>query len=70
MPLSFVNQGETKEVVSFQTEGKYRDRLLAMGICPGREIKIVELTPGGMIIEVQNTRFALNRGLAQLIHVN
>jgi Fe2+ transport system protein FeoA len=70
MPLSFVNQGETRKVISFHAEDKFRDRLLAMGICPGRTIKIIDITPAGMIIEVQNTRFALNKGLAQLIQVS
>lgn len=70
MPLSFVNSGEVKEIVSFSTSHKFKDRLLAMGIVPGRKIKIVDVTKTGMIIEVQNTRFALNRGLAHIIQVN
>jgi ferrous iron transport protein A len=70
MPLSFVNSGEVKEVISFSSNDKFKDRLLAMGIVPGRTIKIIDITKTGMIIEVQNTRFALNKGLAHLIQVN
>lgn len=69
MPLSFVNSGEVREVVSFSSNDKFKDRLLAMGIVPGRSIKIITITKTGMIIEVQNTRFALNKGLAHLIQV-
>lgn len=69
MPLSFVNSGEVRQVVSFTSNEKFKDRLLAMGIVPGRNIKIIEITSAGMIIEVQNTRFALNKGLAHLIQV-
>jgi ferrous iron transport protein A len=69
MPLSFVNSGEVREVISFTSSDKFKDRLLAMGIVPGRTIKIIDITKTGMIIEVQNTRFALNKGLAHLIQV-
>lgn len=69
MPLSFVNQDEIRRVISFQTEDKFRDRLLVMGICPGRTIKIIDITPAGMIVEVQNTRFAINKDLVQLKQV-
>ena len=70
MPLSFVNSGDVREVISFSSNDKFKDRLLAMGIVPGRTIKIIDITKTGLIIEVQNTRFALNRGLAHLIQVN
>ncbi|MGH4038329.1 MAG: FeoA family protein [Sphaerochaeta sp.] len=69
MPLSYVNPGETKQVVSFSAGNKYKDRFMSMGIVPGRNIKIVDITNAGLIIEVQNTRFALNKGLAHLIQV-
>lgn len=69
MPLSFVNSGEVRKVVSFTSSDKFKDRLLAMGIVPGRTIKIIDITQSGLIIEVQNTRFALNKGLAHLIQV-
>jgi ferrous iron transport protein A len=70
MPLSFVSSGDVREVISFSSNDKFKDRLLAMGIVPGRTIKIIDITKTGLIIEVQNTRFALNRGLAHLIQVN
>lgn len=69
MPLSMVNVGEEKKIISFSSDQKLKNRLMSMGFIPGRNIKIVEINSAGLIIEVKNVRIALNRGLAHLIQV-
>jgi len=45
------------------------ERVISMGICPGERIKITNKLPNGIIVEIENKKFALDKNIAKGIKV-
>lgn len=69
-PLGMATVGECLTIVDI--EGKETaNRLLAMGLIPGTELRVVSCTPGGsVIVAVKDNRIGLNAGMAQNLLVS
>ncbi len=48
---------------------KLFERLVSMGICPGRKIRIINRVPDGLIIRVKNKKFVLDKIIAKGVKV-
>jgi Mn-dependent DtxR family transcriptional regulator len=45
------------------------ERVISMGICPGKRIKITNKLPNGIVVEIENKKFALDKNIAKGIKV-
>lgn len=69
-PLGVATVGESLWIVGMESK-EASNRLLAMGLIPGTELKVVSSTPSGsVIVAVKNNRIGLNAGMAQNILVS
>ena len=69
MPLSMVQVGEKKTIISLHREDAMKQHLLDLGFVSGQQIEIVGRNENGLILSLKGVRLALNRGLAQRINV-
>ena len=69
MPLSMVQVGEKKTIISLHGEDAMKQHLLDLGFVSGQQIEIVGRNENGLILSLKGVRLALNRGLAQRINV-
>jgi len=69
-PLSFLGEGTRARIVRITGGSGALAKLTAIGLLPGREVKVVrnQMT-GPMIVAVGDTQLALGRGLATKILV-
>ena len=64
--------GDTGRVIGFESGARaYREKLLAMGLTPGTEFKLIRLAPLGDPVEirVRGAAVSLRRGEAALLRV-
>ena len=45
------------------------ERVISMGICPGKRIKITNKLPNSIVVEIENKKFALDKNIAKGIKV-
>lgn len=69
MPLSMVNIGEKKQVVKINGKDETRRFLENLGFVEGSEVIVVSELSGNLIVNVKNTRVALNKAMANRIIV-
>lgn len=69
MVLLQAPSGKKLKVVNVKGGRGVRNRLAAIGIYPGAEIKVVKPPPGPVIVEIEGTRLALGKGMAAKIEV-
>ena len=69
MPLSMVQVGEKKTIVSLHGEDTMKQHLLDLGFVFGQQVEIVGKSSNGLILSVKGVRLALNQGLAHRINV-
>ncbi len=69
MPLSFVQAGETKTILSLQGDDSMKRHLLDLGFIAGQTIEVVGNSSQGLILSIKGVRLALNKGLAHRINV-
>lgn len=70
MFLSDLKNNEKASVESIDSGMRLFNRLASMGICEGKEITVVKNSGDGpVIIDIDGSRFALGRGMAQKIAV-
>lgn len=50
-------------------DDKLFERMVSMGIFPGGKIRIVNVIPGRVIVEIQSKKFALDKSIAEEIKV-
>ena len=48
---------------------KLFERLVSMGICPGKKIRIINRLPDGLIIKINNKKFVLDKNVAKEVKV-
>jgi len=70
IPLPEAEEGQELEVVSIAGGRGARERLLTLGIMPGRKILLINRGDGGPVtIGIGASRFALGRGIAEKLLV-
>ncbi len=70
MPLSMTQTGETSYIKKITGNDDVRQHLASMGFVVGECVKVVSHIAGGnMILNVKNTRIALDKSLTNRIMV-
>lgn len=67
MPLVYAAVGEVNIVKRIDSSPENRQRLDAMGICPGAAITLISSLGGDVIVNVGDCRLAISRALAEII---
>lgn len=69
-PLSIINEGKTVKVKEIYAGFGLMRRLMEMGFIKNTKIRVIKSSFNGpMIIALDNSRFALSRGIAMKIMV-
>lgn len=68
--LNNIKSGKNVKVMGIQGGRNVRNRLMEMGVVEGVSIYVVTNNGGPLIISIDNSRFAMGRGVAQKITVN
>ena len=69
MPLSMAEIGEKKRVIKVGGKNEVRRFLQNLGFVEGAEITVVSELSGNMIINVKDTRIAIDKSMANRIMV-
>ncbi|RLB91454.1 MAG: hypothetical protein DRH50_11055 [Deltaproteobacteria bacterium] len=70
MPLAIVQAGRWVRIVTVNAGHRLQNRLAAMGLVPGVEIKVLRNSMNGpFLIEVKGSRIMLGRRMSQKIIV-
>ena len=69
MPLSMVNIGEVKTVQKVTGKDETRLFLENLGFVEGSDVTVVSKIAGNMIVNIKDTRVAIDRSMANRIMV-
>ena len=69
MPLMMLGSGVKKHIVKISGKEKIRRFLESLGFVEGAEVSIVSEMAGSMIVNVKDSRVAIDRELAKCIIV-
>lgn len=69
MPLSMMEQGETRVITDFKGQEEMKRHLQDLGFIKGETVRVVGENQSGMILLVKGVKIALNRALAMKIIV-
>ena len=69
MPLIMLGSGEKKRIVKISGKDKVRRFLEILGVVEGAEVSIVSELAGNMIVNVKDSRVAIDKNLAKCIIV-
>lgn len=69
MPLSMINKGEKKQILKINGRDDTRRFLANLGFVEGSEVMVVSEMGGNMIVNVKNTRVAIDKAMANRIIV-
>lgn len=71
MKLLDVPKGKTVKVIDYRGGKGVGFKLRQLGICPGREVKILRYAPlgGPVMVDVEGRSVALGRGIAARVQV-
>ena len=69
MPLSMMEQGDTRVITDFKGQEEMKRHLQDLGFIKGETVRVVGDNPSGMILLVKGVKVALNRALANRIMV-
>ena len=69
MPLSMMEQGESRRITYFRGQEYMKRHLQDLGFVKGEIVRVLGDNSGGMILMVKGVKVALNRGLASRIMV-
>ena len=62
--------GASVRIEKFEGGGSFKEKLISMGLLPGKEIEILSARKNGpVVIRVNDTRLALGHGMAHKIFV-
>ena len=68
--LTDIATGSLVIVDRFEGGGAFKEKLISMGILPGKEIEVLSSRKNGpVVIKVNDTRLALGHGMAHKIYV-
>lgn len=69
MPLSMVNSGEKKQVIRVTGKDETRKFLANLGFVEESEVTVVSVIAGNLIVNIKDTRVAIDRSMANRIMV-
>ncbi|HWQ42378.1 MAG TPA: FeoA family protein [Desulfosporosinus sp.] len=69
MPLTMLIPGKEAVVDACRAKDSTRKFLEGLGILPGVTISVISEFSGNLIVSIKGSRLALNRGVAQQVHV-
>lgn len=69
MPLTMAKQGETNYIQKITGRDEVRQHLAELGFVVGGRVTVVNVIGGNMILQVKESRIALNRGMANRIMI-
>ena len=64
MPLTLARAGETVTIRKITGRDEVRRHLAELGFVPDSPIKVVSRVAGSLIVQIKDSRVALNRGMA------
>ncbi|HIS96760.1 MAG TPA: ferrous iron transport protein A [Candidatus Scatomorpha pullistercoris] len=67
LPLSMADMGETHSIFKITGRDEVRRHLAELGLVVGQEVVVVNSLGGNLILQVKDSRIALDRGLANRI---
>ena len=68
-PLAALKKGDEAIVAEILGGRGAISKLMAMGIVPGKKVKVEDRRGGAMLVSVNGTRFVIGRGLAMKVIV-
>ena len=69
IPLSFAPEGEENVIISVGGKPEVRQHLETLGFVPGGKVTVVSTINGNLIVNVKESRIAVDRTLANKIMV-
>ncbi|MDR1954063.1 MAG: ferrous iron transport protein A [Clostridiales Family XIII bacterium] len=69
MPLALLQTGDTACVARISGNDRIRNHLAELGFTPGSDVKVISKHGGGVIVNIKESRIALNRDMASRIMV-
>ena len=69
MPLSMAETGQTKQIIQINGKDDAKKFLERLGFVEGTEVTVVSELAGNLIVNVKDTRVALNKSMANRIMV-
>lgn len=69
MPLSMVKAGETNSIKKITGKDETRKFLANLGFVEGADVTVISELAGNMILNIKDTRVALDKGMANRIMV-
>jgi len=69
MPLSMVKPGEKNHIKKITGKDNVRQHLASLGFVIGERVSVVSEFAGNMILDIKNTRIALDKTMANRILV-
>lgn len=69
IPLSMLRLGERARLSSVKANDGLTNRLNALGLTSGVEVRVIQDAGGPLLVSVRDSRVALGHGMAQKIYV-
>lgn len=69
MPLTMAKAGERAEIQKITGRDEVRQRLAELGFVVGAQVCVVNEVAGNLIVQVKDSRVALDKGMANRIMV-
>lgn len=70
MPIVLAPLNETIIIRNVLVEEKVKKHLESLGVTPGREVTVLQITNGNVIIQIGNSRFAIDKNVAMKIMIS
>ena len=67
MPLTMAKAGETASILKITGRDEVRQHLAELGFVVGAEVSVVSEMAGNLIVQVKDSRVALDRSMANRI---
>lgn len=69
LPLTLAELGESKIIKKIGGSSEVKTHLESLGFVTGGEIKLISAIGGNLIVNVKDSRIAINKEMAQKIYV-
>ena len=70
LPLSMAGEGTTQTIAKITGKDEVRRHLAELGLVVGEEVTVMNSLGGNLILQVKDSRIALDRALCTRIMVN
>ena len=70
LPLSMAGEGKTQTIAKITGKDEVRRHLAELGLVVGEEVTVMNSLGGNLILQVKDSRIALDRALCTRIMVN